>query len=93
MNTPTIGMGVTVYHFTDRTAHTVIRVSPSGKTAWIQRDRAVNIGPGHTQDWEITPDSGGVVSEIRLRNGRWFQLGTKHAVLLGERRERYDFEF
>jgi hypothetical protein len=93
MTTPTVGMGVTVYHFTDRTAHTIIRVSTSGKTVWIQRDKAVNIGPGHTQDWDITPDPEGAVSEVRLRGGHWKQVGTKHYVLLGERRERFDFEF
>lgn len=90
---PEIGMGVTVYHYTDRTAHTIVKVSPSGKTAWIQRDRAVNVGPGHTQEWDISPDPEGTITEIRLRLDRWSQVGTKHPVLIGERRERFDFEF
>ena len=39
--TPTIGGGATVCHYSDRTACTVVRVSPSGKTIWMQEDTAV----------------------------------------------------
>jgi hypothetical protein len=38
---PTVGGGATVCHYSDRTACTVIRISPSGKTVWMQEDTAV----------------------------------------------------
>jgi len=37
---PQVGDGATVIHYTDATACTVIRISPSGKTIWIQEDTA-----------------------------------------------------
>ena len=39
--TPTVGGGASVCHYSDRTACTVIRISPSGKTIWMQEDTAV----------------------------------------------------
>jgi hypothetical protein len=38
---PTVGDGATVCHYSDRTACTVIRISASGKTVWMQEDTAV----------------------------------------------------
>lgn len=48
---PTVGGGANVCHYSDRTACTVIRVSPSGKTLWMQEDIAT------LDDWkpEIVP--------------------------------------
>lgn len=37
---PVVGRGATHTLWTDSMAHTVVRVSASGKTAWIQRDKA-----------------------------------------------------
>ncbi|MEY4244532.1 MAG: hypothetical protein RLZZ245_2117 [Verrucomicrobiota bacterium] len=39
--TPAVGDGATVCHYSDRSACIVIRVSPSGKTVWMQEDTAV----------------------------------------------------
>jgi hypothetical protein len=36
----TPGDGVTICHFSDRTAATVVRVSASGRTIWMQDDAA-----------------------------------------------------
>jgi len=51
--TPAVGDGVTVCHYSDRTACTVIRISPSGKTVWMQEDTAV------LDDWKPEFISGG----------------------------------
>ena len=37
---PTVGEGATLNYWSDRDAGTVVRVSPSGKTAYVRRDRA-----------------------------------------------------
>jgi hypothetical protein len=39
--TPAIGGGVSLCHYSDRTACTIIRISPSGKTIWMQEHSAV----------------------------------------------------
>ena len=36
---PKVGDGATVYYWSDVESHTVVRVSKSGQTAWIQRDK------------------------------------------------------
>lgn len=48
---PQPGDGATICHYSDRTACTVIRVSPSGKTVWVRADTAT------LDDWkpEILP--------------------------------------
>lgn len=51
--TPQIDDGATVCHFSDRTACTVINVSASGKTIWIQEDRAT------LNDWKPEMVPGG----------------------------------
>lgn len=51
--TPAVGGGATVCHYSDRTACTVIRVSPSGKTVYLQSDTAV------LYDWKPEFDPGG----------------------------------
>jgi hypothetical protein len=40
MNKPVVGEGATKHLYSDSHAYTVERVSPSGKTAWIRRDKA-----------------------------------------------------
>jgi hypothetical protein len=37
---PIVGDGATICHYSDRTACTVVRVSPSGKTLYLQPDIA-----------------------------------------------------
>lgn len=95
--TPALGMGCTVLHYSDRTAHTVIYVSKSGKTAWIRRDKALRTdgnGMSDSQTYTYTPDPEGEQSQIRLsKHGDWRQVGTKYPVLLGARREYFDFSF
>jgi hypothetical protein len=37
---PKVGDGATLHYVSDRVAHTVVRVSKSGKTVWLGRDRS-----------------------------------------------------
>jgi hypothetical protein len=39
--TPVIGMGVTIFHYTDRSAGTIVKISKSGKTIWFSEDKAI----------------------------------------------------
>ena len=94
---PKVGMGATVILYTDRHACTVIKVSDSKKTFWMQRDNAKrtdNRGMSEDQDWEYTPNPKGAVYEVRKnRKGVWKTIGSKMTVRLGEREEYYDFSF
>lgn len=94
---PKVGMGATVIMYSDRHACTVIKVSSSKKTFWIQRDdvkRTDNRGMSEDQDWKCTPNPNGVVYEVRKnKKGIWKTLGSKETVLLGVKEEYYDFSF
>lgn len=79
---PEVGMGVTGTLWTDREALTIIRVSPSGKTFWAQKDRATlspdwkpEIIPGgfaghcvnnSSQKWTYEPNPSGPVHRFTL---------------------------
>lgn len=88
---PEVGMPATVLHWTDRTAGTVIRVSPSGKTIDVQADTATRIdrnGMSEAQSYTFARNPQGRVFTFRLgRDGRW------RGVVLGERAQYHDFSF
>lgn len=97
--TPVKGMGCTIQGHSDRHACTIIRVSESGKTFWCQRDiatRTDNNGMSESQEYTFRPDpSHGTKYEVyKTRDGKnWKVRGAGLFVLVGIRREFYDFSF
>lgn len=67
-----VGDGVTMLHWTDRTAATVINVSDDGKTITIQND-AVTFQPGSmgTIVKSCNPDPNGNISVAKLGKAGW----------------------
>lgn len=93
---PEVGMGATIYFWTDRRAATVTKVSPSGKTIELQEDKATrtdNNGMSEMQRYTFERDPNGGIHLARLRkNGTW-KTATGNGVTLGNRSEYYDFSF
>ena len=105
--TPTIGGGATVCHYSDRTACTVVRVSPSGKTIWMQEDTAVLDGwkpefvaggfAGHcvnndSQRYAYQPNPDGHVHRASLRKDGKFCTTNGNRVIPG-RHHFHDYNF
>jgi len=94
---PTIGMGATIYHYSDRDPATVIEVSPSGKRIVIQEDKSIrldNNGMSECQVYRYEPDPGGTMHIATLRkDGTYRLVGRKTIVSLGERHRYYDYSF
>ena len=92
---PEVGMGATLYFYSDRTAATVIRVSDSGKTVWLREDKAIRtdgLGMTDAQSYRFEPNPNGREFRARLRkNGTWRTGGT--GVSLGARSAYHDFSF
>jgi hypothetical protein len=90
---PEVGMGITLLHWTDRSAGTITRVSPSGKMFWFQSDRAVRTdknGMSESQTYEYTPQPDARVQTARLnKKGQWVSAGTN--IRIGDRRAYHDF--
>lgn len=90
-----IGMGATQAMHSDRHAFTVVRVSPSGKTVWVQQDRAIRTdenGMSDSQTYEFSPDPS--APEIMLRRTkRGWHSRTHGRFVVGERSEHYDYSF
>lgn len=62
---PAIGEGATQYHYSDNTAHTVVKVSKSGKTVWIQRDKATLLnGANSGADDALVFEPGGFAARV-----------------------------
>lgn len=93
--TPEVGMGLTVVHYTDRSAGTVTRVSPSGKTLWYTDDDAQRIDKlGMTdsgQQYAFTPRKDAPERKALLRNGCWKSNG--QSLIVGRREAYYDYSF
>jgi hypothetical protein len=92
---PEVGMGVTLIHYTDREAGTIIRVSPSKKTIWFQVDHAKrtdNLGMTDSgQKYEFTPNTSASEQKALLRNGKWKSNG--QSIIVGSRDKYHDFSF
>lgn len=94
---PEVGMGATISYHSDRSAATIIKVSKSGKSFYIQEDTAVRTdknGMSEIQEYEFTPNPNGSVYKVTQRKDGSFRLmGDKTRVYIGVRRQYYDFSF
>lgn len=102
-----IGDGVTVKHYSDATACTVIRISASGKTVWLQEDKATldnwkpHFTPGgfgghcfnnYEQKYTYEPNPEGVIHRASFRKDKQLRTTNNERVTLG-RHHFYDYNF
>lgn len=98
---PEVGMGATIYLYSDRKAATVIAVSANGKKVTVQMDKATRVAAymvGDPPAYKYERDPQGQVMEFSLRkNGRFVLVGDSATgglfVKFGARREYYDRHF
>lgn len=98
---PEIGMGATERVGSDCYAYTVIEVTPSGKRATVQRDKAIATKDNsftEEQEYRYESDPQGVSFEVSLRkNGKWYRVGQPMewytGVTMGHRRYYSDPSF
>lgn len=91
-----VGMGATIYMYSDRVACTVIEIK-SKCSAIIQRDfaqRTDKFGAySENQEYMYSKNENGKKYEIYCRNGIWKVKGSKEKVVIGKRDEYYDYTF
>lgn len=88
-----VGMGATIYWYSDRSACTVVEVK-SKCSIVIQKDIATRIdrnGMSESQEYEFSRDENGRKYECYCRNGVWRTKGDKQRVVIGRRDEYYDY--
>ena len=94
---PEIGMGVTIYYYSDRTAATIIEMSKSKQTLILQEDLATRIdknGPSTDQTYSYERNYEGLIHKATLRkDGRFRIAKSRSLVALGFREEYYDYSF
>lgn len=91
---PSVGLGATLLYWTDTHAYTITRVSSSGKTFWMKRDKAVRIDGNRMSDsqqyrYEAQPDM--PEERVRMTKRGWMCRG--QFVRVGYRDEYYDYTF
>lgn len=105
--TPVVGMGATVYGWSDSHACTVVAVLNHGKKLLLRKDKAILLNKedaqkGSVQKWTYEPDPNGQEYTVTLRETRdgplWKQVGSKvgqvaGTISLGERLNHHDFNF
>lgn len=100
MPIPTVGMGVTFLHYTDRDAGTIIEVRNS-RTIVVQEDIATRTDTNEmseSQSYTFSPNPNGPKGTYTLRkNGQWVKRGIKMnqggCLLIGHRSKYYDYSF
>lgn len=94
---PQIGMGATVCYLSDSHAYTVIEMSSSGKKLTLQRDNAErkdNNGMSESQEYIYSPNPEGAIIYVSFRKDLKFRIvKSSTLVLVGVRREYYDYSF
>ena len=93
---PEVGMGCTIFSWTDRHAATIITVSPSGKTVKVQRDiakRTDTNGMSEVQSYEYSPDPEARVLTFRLTKKGWRSTDTSGSLGIGFRKAYHDYSF
>lgn len=93
--TPEVGMGATLWCGTDRYAHTISRVSASGKTFWMRQDvstRTDQNGLSESQTYSYSPNPDAKeIRTSRCKDGKWRSEG--QIVWLGVRSTYRDPSF
>jgi hypothetical protein len=96
---PEVGMGATELFWSDRHAHTIIKVH-GPKLIEVQRDKATRTdgnGISDAQSYQYEADPKGAVVMVSLRkNGKWIRVGESMrapSFAIGTRIEFYDFGF
>jgi len=109
MPTVFVGQGVTKHGWSQSYAHTVVAVSPSGKTLTLQRDKAVRSNRetdivtaggfcAHTehpdgQQWDITPNPHGQIIKARWSRAKGNFYSHGAKVSVHYHAEYYDYNF
>lgn len=92
-----LGMGATIYHWSDRTPTTVIQITHKGKRIVIQEDKATrtdNNGMSECQSYNYGPDPNGATYIATLRkDGKYRLVGERILVSIGERIKYHDYSF
>lgn len=90
---PVVGMGCTILCWTDRRAATIVNVTP--KQIHVKRDiatRADGNGMSESQTYTYAPNPEALPEVFRLTKKGW-RNSSGNGLLIGERREYYDFSF
>lgn len=105
---PEVGMGATTLSWSDRQAVTVISVDGNVIAVQRDIAKRIDTnGMSEMQDYDYTPNPTGSISYFRLdktgswnqitkndKTGRWNKIGAGgYGLILGFRREYYDFSF
>jgi hypothetical protein len=101
---PAEGMGITLLHWTDRTAATITRVErfKSGPRAgqvrafWFKEDKAIRTdknGMSESQEYTFEPDADAKEKQARQKkNGAWHEVNSSR-IALGYRSAYHDYSF
>src|SRR5262245_17766332 len=89
---PEVGMGATIYLWSDRLPGTITKVSPSGKTIEITEDEVTTWENHYGKEFAANPN--GRTFTARLKpNGTWRTLKSSNGVSLGNRAAYRDPSF
>lgn len=94
---PTVGMAVTLLHYTDRSVGRIERISKTGKTIWFREDKATRTdknGMSESQSYSYEANPDGKVYKATLRKDKqWRTSNINLKAVLGEQDAYHDYSF
>lgn len=90
-----VGMKCTLHYYSDAEPATVTRISKSGKTCWVRKNKTdvKEFEIGH-QNWIITDELQGEEKRFFCtKSGRWYNSGKTIYLQLGTHYKYYDWSF
>lgn len=94
---PKVGMGVTIFSYTDRSAGTIVDVHMSGKKFWFTYDKAIRVdqnGMSDCQEYKYEQQPHGQTFEAYLnKKGQWKIRKDGRGLAIGYRQAYHDYSF
>ncbi len=98
-----VGNGCTVKNYTDREAYTIIEISESKQTAYIQRDKVTRLTDpihegfrvinNHQIEYTYEPDPEGNIFKIKANKDGQYYIPGHQVIIFDGRSEFYDYNF
>lgn len=92
-----VGMGITIYSWSDRSAGTIQSISKSGKSFTFRYDKAVRTdknGMSDCQQYKYEPiENGTLFTAFKTKNGSWKIKKDGRVVGIGYRDFYHDWSF
>lgn len=93
---PVIGIGATLYMYSDRHAYTIVAISPKGNIIDATKDISIRVdsnGMSEMQEYIYKTDTYALIETFQRRKNGCYYNASGVKLVIGERHSYHDFSF